>query len=38
MFATKYIDKKMYESINADCEELLKQLISSVKTIKSKLK
>lgn len=38
MFATKYIDKKMYESINADCEELLKLLISSVKTIKSKLK
>lgn len=38
LFATKYINKKMYESINKDCEELLKLLIASVKTIKNKIK
>ena len=38
IFATKYIDKKMYDSINKDCEEILKLLISSVKTTKLKLK
>ncbi len=37
LVATDFITKKMYESINKDCEELLKLLISSVKTSKLKL-
>lgn len=35
--ATAFIDKRMYESLNKDCEELLKLLIASVKTTKLKL-
>lgn len=31
---TEYIDEKMFQSIIADCEELLKILISSIKTLK----
>ncbi len=32
---TDYIDEKMFESINKDCEELLKLLISTVKISKN---
>lgn len=35
--ATNFINKKMYDSLNKDCEELLKLLIASVKTTKAKL-
>ncbi len=38
LYATEFINKKMYESLNKDCEELLKMLISSVKTTKTKLR
>lgn len=38
LFATEFINKKMYDSLNADCEELLKMLIASVKTTKSKMR
>lgn len=37
LFATEFINKKMYESLNTDCEELLKILVSSVKTSKKKI-
>ena len=35
--ANHFITKKMYDSLNKDCEELLKLLISSVKTTKLKM-
>jgi four helix bundle protein len=35
LYATGYIDKKMYESMEGDATKLLKMLISSVRTIKS---
>ena len=35
---TDYLDKKMYESIVADCRELIKLLVSSIKTLKNKPK
>jgi len=35
--ATDFIDEKAFNSINADCVELLKLLTSSVNTSKSKL-
>jgi len=35
---TNYITVKMYESIKNDCEEIIKLLISSVKTAKKNLK
>lgn len=38
LFATDFITKKMYESLNTDCEELLKLLTASVKTSKLKVK
>ena len=38
LFATDFITKKMFESLNKDCEELLKLLIASVKTSKLKVK
>jgi four helix bundle protein len=38
LVASDFITKKMFDSINRDCEELLKLLTASVKTIKSKLK
>jgi four helix bundle protein len=38
LYATEFINKKMYESLNTDCEELLKLLIASVKTSKSRIK
>ena len=36
LFATDYLNKKMYESIKKDSVELLKMLIASVKTTKTK--
>ncbi len=38
LVATDFITNKMYDSMNKDCEELLKLLTASVKTSKSKLK
>ena len=38
LFATEFITRKMYESINKDCEELLKLLIASLRTTKRRLK
>lgn len=38
LFATDYIDKRMFDSIKNDAEELLKMLIASIKTIKIKAK
>lgn len=37
LLATEFITKSMYNSINQDCEELLKLLTSSVKTSKLRL-
>ena len=34
LFATDYINLKMYESLNKDCEEILKILVASIKTSK----
>lgn len=38
LFATEFITKRMYESVNKDCEELLKLLTASVKTSRQKIK
>lgn len=38
LFATSFITKKMFESLNTDCEELLKLLTASVKTSKLRIK
>jgi four helix bundle protein len=38
LVATDFVTKKMYDSLNKDCEELLKMLISSVKTSKLRIK
>jgi four helix bundle protein len=38
LFATEFINKKMYDSLNKDCEELLKLLIASLKTTKTRLR
>jgi four helix bundle protein len=35
LYATDYITKKMYNSMTNDAIELLKMLVSSVKTMKS---
>ncbi len=37
LVATEFITKKMYESLNKDCEELLKMLIASVITSKRRI-
>ena len=37
LVATEFLTTKMYNSLNKDCEELLKMLISSVKTNRLKL-
>ena len=37
LYATDYINKRMFESMNKDILELLKMLISSVKTTKKKI-
>lgn len=34
---TSYIDEKMYESLNSDCNELISILIASIKTVKNKI-
>ena len=34
LYETKYIEQKLYQSINNDCIELLKLLIASIKTAK----
>ena len=36
LYATDYITKKMFDSMTGDATQLLKMLVSSVKTIKSK--
>lgn len=38
LFTTEFISKKMFESINKDCEEILKLLTASVKTSKLSIK
>jgi four helix bundle protein len=38
LFATDFITKKMFDSVNNDCEELLKLLTASVKTSRQKIK
>ncbi len=37
LVATGFITKRMYNSINTDCEELLKLLTASVKTSKKRI-
>lgn len=37
LYATALITKEMYDSLNKDCEELLKLLIASVKSSKRKI-
>lgn len=37
LFASEFINMKMYHSLKSDCEELLKLLIASVKTSKINL-
>ena len=38
LVATDFLTKNMYESLNTDCEELLKLLITTVKTSKQRIK
>ena len=38
LVATDFIDEKMHQSLKIDCEELLKLLISTIKTSKQKIK
>lgn len=38
LYATGFITQKMFDSLNNDCEELLKLLTASVKTSKRKTK
>lgn len=38
LFATDFINEKMYTSLKADCIELIKLLTASVKTSKTKIK
>ncbi len=33
---TGYVDKKLYDSLSQDCEEVISMLISSIKTLKKK--
>ncbi len=37
LYKTNYLDENTYESINNDCEELIKLLVSSTKTLKTKM-
>ena len=32
LYETDYIDKKLYESINSDCQEIIKLLVAIIKT------
>ena len=34
LYATKYINKKMFDSVKKDADEILKMLVASVKTVK----
>lgn len=36
LYATEYINKKMFESMHTDASALLKMLVASIKTIKGK--
>lgn len=36
LYETEYIDKKLFDSINSDCQELIKLLVSITKTQKQK--
>jgi len=36
LFATGFINKRMFDSVNKDAEELVRLLVASIKTIKSK--
>ncbi|NDV78030.1 four helix bundle protein [Dysgonomonas sp. 511] len=36
LFDTEYIDKKLSNSLQIDCKELIALLVSSIKTLKSK--
>ena len=36
LYETEYIDKKLFDSINSDCQELIKLLVSITKTQKHK--
>ena len=38
LYATKYITMKMYDSISNDAQQILKMLISSIKTLKNQKK
>jgi four helix bundle protein len=38
LVATDFISNNMYDSLNNDCEELLKMLISSIKTTKLRIR
>ena len=38
VFETKFLDKKLYESIKIDSEEILKLLTASIKTAKNNMK
>ena len=38
LYETDYIDKKLYESINSDCEEIIKLLVSITKTQQKKFR
>lgn len=35
---TNYLEGKMFESLYMDCDELIALLVSSIKTVKSKVK
>ncbi|MDR0560239.1 MAG: four helix bundle protein [Prevotellaceae bacterium] len=37
LHSTEYIDSQTYDSIFADCDEIIKLLASSIKTVKSKI-
>ena len=36
LYETEYIDKKLFDSINSDCQELIRLLVSITKTQKHK--
>ena len=36
LYATNYLDKNLYDSINTDCVELIKMLTAIIRTLKEK--
>ena len=38
LYDTKFIDDKLFESLSKDCKELVSMLVSTLKTLKEKLK